>query len=96
MIYWMSENTNEQLDRFNVSVTGFDPEREGDDARCMVEWGDDECGIVKLGDIRNLTEAEIDRRFAAGLRGLAKGEGSDILDEAATLCLAPYLKRSAA
>ena len=97
MIYWMSENTANQLDRFGIAVFGFDPEREGEDARCMVEWGDgeDECGVVALGDIRLLPDMEIDRRFAAGLRGLAEGECSDILEEAAAYCLEPYLKRSA-
>lgn len=96
MIYWMSENTDKQLARFGVSVTGFDPEREADNARCMVEWGDGECGLIPLGDVRNLTDREIDRRFAAGLRGLAEGDGSDILDEAAALCLEPYTRRESA
>lgn len=92
MIYWMSENTANQLDRFGIAVFGFDPEREGENASCMVEWGDDEdeCGVVVLGDIRLLSDMEIDRRFAAGLVALAEYEGNERLEEAATLCLAPH------
>ena len=95
MIYWMSKNTNYQLDRYSIFVTGFDPETEGEDARCKVEWGDEEneCGIVVMGDIRNLSDTEIDRRFAAGLVALADEVGEERLEEAAAFCFEPYAKK---
>ena len=46
-----------------------------------------------MGDIRNLSDSEIDRRFAAGLVALADEVGEERLEEAAAFCFEPYAKK---
>lgn len=91
MVYWMSDNTNRVLDEHGIVVYGFDPEKDGEDARCSIEWGEDKSGVLPLGDVRHLTDVEIDRRFASAVKGLALAENDEELAEVADLLLLPYL-----
>ena len=77
MIAWMSEETNRVIDKFGLAVFGYHCDNE-DDARMVVEMGDEEYVLI-LGDVRNLTPYEINRRFYAAMRGI--DALSDVCDE---------------
>lgn len=87
MIYWMSDKTNEIIDRHDMGVIGFDPEREASVAHCIVSMKGTSMGII-LGNVEGLTPKEIERRFAAAMlqfamRAAEDGdeEGYEVLDE---------------
>lgn len=87
MIYWMSEKTNEIIDRHDMGVIGFDHEREASAAHCIVSMNGTSMGII-LGNVDGLAPKEIERRFAAAMlqfamRAAEDGdeEGYEVLDE---------------
>ena len=87
MIYWMSEKTNEIIDRHDMGVIGFDPEREASAAHCIVSMNGTAMGVC-LGNVEGLTDEQIDRRFAAAMLQFAMSaaedgddEGYEVLDE---------------
>ena len=87
MICWMSEHTNEVLDRHDVSVIGFDIDREAANAYCIVGMNGTSMGVC-LGNVEGLTDEQIDRRFAAAMLQFAMSaaedgddEGYEVLDE---------------
>ena len=87
MICWMSDKTNDIIDRHGIGVLGFDLERESEDARCIVELGDT-LTVIKLGNVKGLTYHAIELRFAAAMlqfamRAAEEGhdEGYEVLDE---------------
>ena len=87
MICWMSDKTNEIIDRHNMGVIGFDLEREARLANCVVSMNGTEMGI-NLGNVEGLTPKEIERRFAAAMLQFAMraaedgdNEGYEVLDE---------------
>ena len=87
MICWMSDKTNEIVDRHNMGVIGFDLELEAEDAWCAVELGDT-VKMIRLGNVKGLTYRAIELRFAAAmlqfaLSAAADGdeEGYEVLDE---------------
>lgn len=87
MICWMSDKTNDIIDRHNMGVIGFDPEREASLAHCIVSMNGTAMGI-NLGKVEGLAPKEIERRFAAAMlqfamRAAEDGdeEGYEVLDE---------------
>ena len=87
MICWMSEHTNEVLDRHDVGVQGFDIDREAKNAHCIVGMNGTAMGVC-LGNVEGLTYEQIDRRFAAAMLQFAMSaeedgdkEGYEVLDE---------------
>ena len=87
MICWMSEHTNEVLDRHDVGVQGFDLERDAENAWCIVGMSGTAMG-VNLGNVDGLTYEQIERRFAAAMLQFAisaaedgDNEGYEVLDE---------------
>ena len=77
MIAWMSAETNRVIDQFGLAVYGFNND-DADDARMVVEQGEDTY-ILILGDVRNLTPYELNRRFYEAMRGI--DALSDVCDE---------------
>ena len=87
MICWMSEHTNEVLDRHDVGVMGFDIDREAINAHCIVGMNETAMGVC-LGNVEGLTDEQIDRRFTAAMLQFAISaaedgnyEGYEVLDE---------------
>ena len=76
MIYWMSERTENVLSLFNVEVIGFDPERSSKAAMCQITH-DGVTASVRLGNVSDLDDCVIDRRFAAAMLRLAVDMDSD-------------------
>lgn len=87
MICWMSDKTNDIIDRHGMRVIGFDLERESGDAWCAVELGDTSM-IVRLGNVKGLEYHAIEMRFAASMLQFAiraaedgDNEGYEVLNE---------------
>ena len=87
MICWMGDRTNAVLDRHDVSVHGFDTERDVRNAWCIVGMNGTAMG-VNLGNVEGLTYEQIERRFAAAMLQFAisaaedgDDEGYEVLDE---------------
>lgn len=87
MICWMGKMTNKILDRHDVSVIGFDVERDAKNARVNVDLNGTALG-VNLGNVEGLSHRQIERRFAAAMLQFAieaaedgDDEGYEVLDE---------------
>ena len=68
MIFWMSPKCNRLMDRYGISAYGFDKERDGADAEVILEVGGEETErSARLGDVTNLSDEAIERRFVAAV-----------------------------
>lgn len=81
MIYWMSEDTSRIMNECGIAVYGFDPERDGENAECILELSDDTDVSVCLGDVRGMSNGDIDSLFRQKVCETAKG--NDRLEEVA-------------
>ena len=90
MIDWMSEKCNRLMDKYGLSAYGFDKERDGADAEVILEvCGEETERPARLGNVVNLTDDEIERRFAAAAFAIGIDEGIDALVEFADRMLDP-------
>ena len=82
MINWMSNKCNRLIDRYGITAYGFDKERDGKDAEVILEvCGDDTEHTAKLGDVTDLNDDAIERRFAAAAMAIGIAEGIPMLVE---------------
>ncbi len=80
MIDWMSQKCNVLMDRYGISAYGFDKERDGADAEVILEvCGEGTERPARIGNVVNLTDDEIERRFAAAAFAIGIAEGIDAL-----------------
>lgn len=80
MIDWMSAKCNRLMDRYGISAYGFDMERDGADAEVILEvCGEETERPARIGNVVNLTDDEIERRFAAAAFAIGIEEGIDAL-----------------
>ena len=80
MISWMSEKCNRLMDKYGLSAYGFDKERDGADAEIILEVNGEETErTARIGNVVNLTDDEIERRFAAAAFAIGIAEGIDAL-----------------
>ena len=80
MIDWMSTKCNRLMDRYGIEAYGFDKERDGADAEVILEVGGEETErSARLGNVVNLTDDAIERRFAAAAFAIGIAEGIDAL-----------------
>ena len=80
MISWMSEKCNRLMDNYGLSAYGFDKERDGADAEIILEVNGEETErTARIGNVVNLTDDEIERRFAAAAFAIGIAEGIDAL-----------------
>ena len=90
MIDWMGTKCNRLMDRYGIDAYGFDMERDGADAEVAIEVGGDATEHpARLGDVRDLSDDEIERRFAAAVFAIGIQEGIDALVEFADRMLDP-------
>ena len=75
MIYWMSDDTDRIMTECGIAVYGFDPEKDGANAACILELSDDRSVTVRLGDVRGMSAEGIDRLFREKMRETADGAG---------------------
>ena len=68
MIDWMSKKCNKLMERYGISAYGFDKERDGKDAEVILEvHGEEPERSARLGDVTNLSDEAIERRFVAAV-----------------------------
>lgn len=80
MIDWMSVKCNRLMDRYGITAYGFDKERDGKDAEVILEvCGEETERSARLGNVENLTDDAIERRFAAAAFAIGINEGIDAL-----------------
>jgi len=86
MIQWIGGKVNDVLDKHNVSVQGFDQDYLMN-AWCIVGMNGTAMGI-RLGNVRGLSNGEIERRFVAAMLQFALSaeedgddEGYELVDE---------------
>lgn len=76
MINWMSEKCNRLMDRYGITAYGFDKERDGKDAEIILEVGGNETErSARIGDVTDLNDDAIERRFAAAAMAIGIAEG---------------------
>ena len=76
MIDWMSRKCNMLMDRYGIAAYGFDKERDGADAEVILEVkGDETERPARLGDVRDISDEAIERRFAAACLAVGIAEG---------------------
>ena len=90
MIDWMSTKCNMLMDRYGIAAYGFDKERDGADAEVILEvCGEETERSARLGDVRDISDEAIERRFAAAAFAIGVNEGIDALVEFADRMLDP-------